>query len=517
MSSGRGDPRSALSEPDTPKPEGGESNASEDAGAPADVLDTTAAGGLIIRGGALRFGSYVGVVALSVISAALLLRHLGPASFGHYTTVLSLVGVVAVVTDAGMAALGTREYAMREGADRDALMRDLLGLRVTLTTGGVVLAMAFALAVGYSDALLVGTLAASLATVALVLQHTFSIPLTAELRLGALSLLELARQALSVIAIVALVLLGAGVLPLLAVTLLVNLLLLAPSAALVRGRISMRMELRPRRWASLLRLTVAFSLATAVGTIYVYTAQILTSLVASEHQSGLFAASFRVFIVTAGVPGLLVGGALPVLARAARDDRERLAYALRRIFEVSLILGVAAALGLLGGAQFIIHVIAGPKYAGAAAVLRIQGLAMIASFVLAGWSFALLSLKRFGGLLVANAAALVVSCVLTLTLAATNGARGAAVATLCGEATLALVTLVVLVQGHPELRPHLGILPKVLLAAAPATVLALDTDLPSLVRALLALGAYGLVIVITRAAPREILELLPRRRRATSG
>jgi O-antigen/teichoic acid export membrane protein len=479
-----------------------------------DVLDTPAAGGLVVRGGVLRFGSYVGVVALSVISAALLLRHLGPAHFSQYTTVLSLVGVVAVVTDAGMASLGTREFAVREGADRDALMRDLLGLRVTLTLGGVVLAMAFALAARYDAALLAGTFAASLATVALVLQHTFSIPLSAELRMGALSLLELGRQTLMVGAIVALITLGAGVFALLAATLVVNLLLLVPSAALVRGRITLRMELRPRRWISLLSLTVAFSLATAVGTIYIYTAQILTSLVASAHQSGLFAASFRVFIVTAGVPGLLVSGTLPLLARAARDDRERLAYALARIFEVSLILGVAAAVGLLGGAQFVIAVVAGPKYAGAAAVLRIQGLAMIASFVLAGWSFALLSLKRYRGLLLANAAALAVSCALTLTLAAVHGARGAAVATLGGEGTLAAGTLFVLVLGHPELRPPLGILPKVALAAAPATVLALATDLPSLVRALLALGAYGLLIALMRAVPKELTELIPRPRGA---
>ncbi len=479
-----------------------------------DVLDTAAAGNRILRGGIMRLGSYVGVVALSVLSAALLTRHLGVARFSQYTTVLSLVGVVAVVTDAGMSNLGTREYAVRDGAERDDLMRDLLGLRVALTLVGVLFALAFALAADYSAALLAGTFAASLATVALVFQHTLSIPLSAELRLGSLSLLELLRQALTVAAIVILVLLGAGVLPLLAATLLVNLILIIPTAALVRGRISLRMELRPRHWISLLRLTVAFSLATAVGTIYVYAAQILTSLVASAHQSGLFAASFRVFIVAGGVPGLLVGSTLPVLARAARDDRDRLAYALARIFEVSAILGVGAAIGLLAGAQFIIAVVAGPKYAGSAAVLRIQGLAMIASFVLAGWSFGLLTLKRYGGLLAANAAALVVSCVLTLSLAATHGARGAALATVCGEATLALGTLFVLIRGRPQFRPPLAIVFKVAVAAAPATAIALALDVPSLPRALLALAVYALLIVLLRGVPREITELLLRGRGA---
>ncbi len=483
---------------------------------PSDVLDSTAAGGRIVRGSVLRFGSYVLTVALSILSAALLTRHLGVARFGAYTTVLSLVGVLSAVTDAGMSTVGQREFAVREGAERDELMRDLLGLRIVLTAIGVLLVAVFALAAGYDTALFAGAVLAGLGTIALVVQHTHTIPLAAALRLGTLSGLDLARQALSVAAIVALVLAGAGVLPLLAVALAVNLALIPPTAALARHQISLRFALRPRRWATLLRLTVSFSLAAAVGTIYVFTAQIFTSLVSNAHQSGLFAASFRVFIVVAGVPGLLVSGALPLLARAARDDRERLSYSLERIFEVSLILGVAAALGALGGAHFIIEVIAGAKFDGAAEVLQLQGIALIASFIVAGWSFALVSLKHYKGVLLANLIAFLVSCALTIVLASSDGARGAAIATICGEGVLALCSLLALVHGRPELRPKLGIVLKVAFAAAPAVALALLPDLPSLVRALLALFVYGVLIVLTRAVPRELVELLPLRLRRAS-
>jgi O-antigen/teichoic acid export membrane protein len=480
-------------------------------GVELDILDTPAAGGRFVRGGALRLGGYIAVVALSVLSAALLTRHLGVVRFGQYTTVISLVSVVAVITDAGMSNLGTREYAIREGRQREELMRDLLGLRLTLTLVGVTVAMAFALAAGYDTSLLLGTLAASLATAALVVQHTLSIPLSAALRLGTLTLLDVGRQVMTVVAIVVLVLLGAGLLPLLAATLIVNLVLVPVTAALVRERVSLRVELHPRRWLSLLRLTVAFSLATAVGTIYVYTAQILTSLVASPQQSGLFAAAFRVFIVAGGIPGLLVSGALPLLARAARDDRERLAYALSRIFEVSLILGVAAALALVAGAHFVINVVAGPTYAGAVDVLRVLAFALIASFVVACWSFGLISIQRYRSLLTVNAAAFVVSSVLTVILASSHGATGAAVATICGEFALALGSLIALARGHPQFRPHLAIVLKVSFAAAPGLALAFLSDLPSLVCALLAVALYGVLIVVTRATPKEIVELIPRR------
>lgn len=485
---------------------------------PRDVLDTTEAGGLIIRGGAVRFASFVAIVLLSLLPAVLLTRHLGPARFGTYTTIISLVSVILLVTDIGMSNLGAREYAVRDGAERDTLMRDLLGLRVALTLVGAVLALVFAVGAGYDLEELAGTLVASLAMVALIAQHTLAIPLAVELRLGWMSFFEVLRQALMLVGIVALIALGAGIFPLLAVMLVVYVALIPMTAVLVRGKISLRMELRPERWMKLLRPTVSFTLATAVGAVYIYTAQITTSVVASSHQSGLFALSFRVFFIAVLVPGLLVSGAMPLLARAARDDRERLAYALQRIFEVSLILGAAAALGFIAAAPFIVRVVGGPKYAGAVPVLRIQGVAMSASFLVAGWGYAMLALERYRAMLIVNVAALVVSLGLTLVLAATHGATGAAVATLCGEMTLSGSYLLALSRTDPELRPSFGVVPKVALAAAPAAVLAAVLALPSVVLAIVVLAVYAAIVLLTRAVPVEVAELIPRpgRRRAAS-
>ena len=286
--------------------------ASDDLEPVHDVLDSAQASGLLVRGSAVRFASYVGIVALSVGSAAVLTRHLGVSRFGQYTTVISLVSIVAAVTDSGMSNIGTREYATLAGSERERFMAQLLGLRVVLTVIGIPLVIAWSLAAGYNAALILGAVAASLATVVLVVQHTLSIPLTVDLRLGSISALELARQGLFVVGIVVLSVAGGGLLPLLAVSMAANLLLIAPTARLVRGRISLRPSLAVATWPALLRVTVVFSLASAVGTIYIFAAQIITSVVATHYQSGLFAVSFRVFVVCAGVPALIVGSALPI-------------------------------------------------------------------------------------------------------------------------------------------------------------------------------------------------------------
>lgn len=479
-----------------------------------DGIDGPDTAGRLVRGGALRFVSYAGTTLLAIVSAAALTRHLGRGSFGVYTTVLSLTVITAVVTDSGMSQVGIREYSVLEGARREALLRQLLGLRVVLTLAGVVIVVVWSLAAGYSTAVLVGGIGASLANVALIFQHTLVIPLSADLRLGTLSAIEFARQAATVAGIVVLVALGAGLGPLLAVTLLSNTLLIVPAWLLVRGQISLRPSVNVCEWLALLRPTVVYSLAAAVGTIYIYTAQILTGFVTSRDQSGLFALSFRVFIATASVPGLLVSSALPVLSRAAQNDRERLRYVLQRIFEASLITGVGAALALSAGAGFVIDVVNHHHGFGRAVpVLELQAWALIPSFLIANWSYGLLSLHRHRALVFTNLAAFVVSVGLTLGLAHALGARGAAWATIGGETTLALGSLIALAASGREYQPNLTVVLKVVIAGGIAAAAAFLPDLSSLVRTLVAIAVYGAAILLLRALPPEFRALLPGRHR----
>jgi O-antigen/teichoic acid export membrane protein len=477
---------------------------------PADVLDTPAAGGLVIRGAVFRVMGYVAGAALATISIGLLTRYLGVARFGQYTTVISVVTVTSALTDLGMSGLATREYAVLSGADRDHFMRNLIGLRIAISLVAVVSSTGFAIAAGYDTALVLGTALASLGIALGSLQGTFAAPLTATLRLGQTSALELLRQAVLVALTAILIVLGAGLLPLLAALVPAALVVLAATALLARRHIPIRPSLKPSGWVSLIRTTVAFSLATGVGTMYVFTTQILTSLATTGEQNGLFAAAFRVFVVVASIAGLVVVAAFPVLARAARDDHERLAYAVQRLFEVVVILGVAAAVGVITGAKPIIAVIAGPHYAAAAGVLRIDGAALVASFLLATFGLALISLHRHRALILTNLLALSITATLTLALASTFGARGGAVATVCGEWVLSLAYMFALSRGPDGLRPKPAVVVKVAIAAIPAFSVML-LGLPDVAQLLVATLLYTCGIIVLKAVPRELYALLPLR------
>lgn len=475
------------------------------------VLDGGAVGGLLVRGGAVRFASIAGMAALSVIMAAVLTRHLGVSRFGRYTTVMSVVGVVAVVIDAGMGYIGTREYAILLGQERTDMMRDLLGLRVALSCAGVVVATAFAVVAGYNLPLVLGTVVASLATSVLIVLHTLQIPLANDLRLGIVSALELGRQTLWTLGVVVLAVVGAGVFPLLGITLPAYALMLLPAALLVRGRILVRLVLRPSVWPRLLRATATLSLATAIGQLYIYVGQIVTSLVASQHQSGLFALSFRVFVVTAGVPTVLATSALPVLARAAHNNRDRFVAGMQRSFEVAMLAGFGVAVVMSAGARFATSIVAGPKFAAAATVLSIQSFAMIASFLIACWSLGLLALRLHRSILVASGVALTVSVVLTLVLARADGARGSAIATIAGESTLALASLVALMRDGSAERPRMRIAVKLVPVTGVAAFVSLAFSMPSIARPFVAFAVYGAGALLTRAASPDLLALIPSR------
>jgi O-antigen/teichoic acid export membrane protein len=478
---------------------------------PADVLDTPQAGPLVIRGGALRTAAYVIGTGLTVLSAAVLIRHLGSSDFGRYVTVMSLVTIVGSVTEAGMTNLGVREYATLSEQRRDELMRVLLGLRLALTAGGVLLAVAFAVVAGYGGELVAGTALAGAGLLFGVLQATYTVPLSTHLLMGRVSALELARQVLTVLLIVGLVAVGAGLVPLLAVPLPVAMAMAAATAWMVRHRMALVPGADAREWSRLLRITASFALATAVGTIYIYLAVVLLSLVSTDTETGQFGAAFRVFIVLVAVPGLLVTTAFPLLARAARDDSQRLRYALQRLFETSLVLGAAFGLVTVIGAPVAIDVIAGEDFEPAVNVLRVQGLAIPASFLLAIWGFALISLHLHRELLLANLGALVTSATLVAVLGSAEGAQGAAWATLAGEAVLAVSYLFGLVRARHELLPQGRTLPRVLIATAAAAAVGL-ADLPALPAAVAALAVFTALALTLRAVPPELREWARRSR-----
>ena len=474
----------------------------------ADLLDTGAAGPTALRGSALRTGAYVGGILLSLVAAPLLVRHLGVAEFGRYVTVLSLVTIVSGFTEGGLNYLVLREFATLSGDRRREMMRSAVGVRIVLTAIGVALAVAFAAAAGYGSTLVLGTLLAGMGLLLQLLQSLFSVTLQAQLRFGWASAAELVRQVVNVVLLVSLILAGAGVLPLLAVAIPASAASLAFTLPLVRRYVSLRPSFHIGRWWGLLRETIPWAAISAVNIVYFRVALVLMSVVASAEQTGYFATSFRITEVLVGIPGLVIGAAFPILARAERDDHRRFEFASGRIFELALLAGTWLVLCLEIGAPFAIHVLAANKADPAIAVLRIQGAAVLATFVAVACGFPMLTLRRYRAVLLSNVFALAIRATLTLVLAPGLGARGAAVAALVAETGLAVSQMVMLKRASRGVDLSWATIAVAAVAGAVAVVVGLALPVHPLIGVLVASIVYFAILKLLGHFPPEVREIL---------
>lgn len=468
-------------------------------------VETRAAGAAAVRGSALQSGAYVITFLLSLVSLPLLTRHLGLAGFGRYTTVVSLVTIIGGLTDAGMVNVGLREWTTRRGEDRRSTMRLLVGLRLELGIGGVVVGVAYAYVAGFDHPMLLGTIFAGIGMLLQILADVLAVAMQGELRFGWPAIITVSRQVVAVALIVVLVLAGAGLVPFLAVTIPAGLVTLGLTAYVVHGRMPLRPTLRgPERWA-LVRDTLPYAAAIAINTIYFQVTILVMHQIASPTQTGYFALSFRVVLVLIGVPSLAIGAAFPILAHSARADSQRFADAAGRILELAAIAGVPLVLAVVLGAPFILEVLAPASGAPATPVLQIQAFALLATFTATASGFPLLALRRTTALLVGNSAALAANVALSLLLIPFLHAQGAAISAVVAESCLAIGQLAFLLRAAPiTLR---GSTLAVVLGAGLVGGAAQFVPVFSLVRALIGVAVYLTLLTVGGRLPPELTHL----------
>jgi O-antigen/teichoic acid export membrane protein len=361
----------------------------------------------------------------------------------------------------------------------------------------------------------VGTALAGLGAILQTFQNTLAVQLMVDLRLGWVTILELVRQLVLVIGIVVLVLLDAELAAFLALLIPASLVSVALTVWLVRGQVPMRPAFDWSEWRVLIRDVLPFAAIVLVTLVYFRVALILLSLVSTPRETGYYGAAFRITEVLITVPQLAVVSAFPIFVRAARDDSQRLAYGVGRMFHAMIVLGVAMALALVLGASFVIDVIAGPGFEPAAGVLRIQAVTLVAVFVVVTFNYVFLSLRLHRTMLLITGGALVLNAVGAGILGAAHGARGAALATMVADLIAAVAGGVALRNAGLPVGRWLRVVPRVALAAVPAGAVWF-VPIGALPKAAIGVAVYGIGLIVLRAIPEELLVEARRLRRKTA-
>lgn len=480
-----------------------------------DYLSMAGTGQTALRGGALRLGGYLVGILATTVSSAMLFRHLGVIVTGQYVTALSLVAIVSAFSDLGLTAVGVREISRLDETDRWGLARDLLGLKLTLTTiGGLVVTCIAWFA--YSTTLATGVALSVVGLAFSATQDNYAIALVVELRFGWIAALDLARNLLTALATMTLVLIGARLVPFLGISIPVCLLVMVATAVMVMKGRPLSPSFNLHRWKHFASSMLPYSAAVAASLLYYRVSILLVSAISSGAQLGYFSMSYRVIDVLTVIPNLLVSSAFPILARSAQDDHARFDYAARKVFEIALLVGAWIAVSIAVAAPLAIDIIGGSSFRPAAQVLAFQGIGLGAMFVNVACGYGLLSLGLYRTILAINSSSLLLNIVIVSILTSLDGARGAAIGTGITEIVVALVQAWAFTRSGHSLRPSLSVLPRVLLAGAIAILPLFFGGVPTVARLVLSTVAFIVVATVTRAIPDEVLNLLPAQRLLTT-
>lgn len=471
----------------------------------------------VVRGSIQRAGGFAAVNVLTAAGAVLLLRHLGVVDFGRYGTVMALLTIVQGVSDAGLSMTGSRELSMlSDELERHELLAHLVGLRIVLTGIGVLGAVAFALAVGYTRTMVEGTALAGAGIFILSVQASLLLPLVVELRNLRLAANDVLRQFMLVLCFLGLTIAGSALLAFLAAQLIAAIAVLLVTPLLLHRRHLVRPRWSGSQLRALALQTLPLAVSGVLSVLYFRILVILMSLLdSSATQLGYYVTSARVIELFLGLPVMLVGVVLPVLSVSSRDNTERLQYVTLRMTQTICLIGVLLALIMGIGSQPIILVLGGPQYSGAASVLQIQCLALITIFVAGAWTTTLVGMGRTRALAISTAIGVAAVLVFGASLIPPLGAKGAAIAAVVADVIFCATIYVPLRRGGAGAALRAGPFLRIATCAAPGLVLALTSPLSPAPTTVIATGIFLALTVALRSLPPELLRHVRELRRGT--
>jgi O-antigen/teichoic acid export membrane protein len=393
---------------------------------------------IVGRNTAVQILGRAAAAGLGLALAAVLTRALSLDGYGSLSTALAVLGILAVVHDAGAVPIAVRRVA-RDADEAGPLLGSLLTARLAAAAPLALVGVAVLLAAGERGPFLLWALAAFALVLVARAAEIVDVALRVAQRLGRSVVANLAGRSGNLALVLLLAAAGAHA---------PGPFLLAAAGGVVLSaglRVALARpwhRLRPRRDVPRLRVFLREALPAGAASIlmvaYLQVDAPIVRGIAGAREAALLNAPYRFFVLGASLPGMVMVSASPILAKRFPSDRPGFRRAVRRL----LIAGTAVALPLAAGvalaAPALLRVVFGPAYEVAAPTLVWLSFAAAAAVPGTVATAALIAADRAGVTAGLAALALVANVGLDLVLVPVHGGEGAAVATLVAEGFVAL-------------------------------------------------------------------------------
>ena len=352
-----------------------------------DVASVATAPASAVPGGSSRLarnlaflaGGQVATWGLSLLWTIFVPRALGPIGLGELTIAYAATGVVSVVVSLGVGTLMVKEIA------RDRLKAPwMVGTALVVRAGFVVPSVA-AIALYIHFARFGGEQAVVIwmATASMILVM-FTGPLQAVFqaieRMEFLAYADVLSKAVVTVLSIAIVLVGFGVVPVMAIALGMAAVVLLLNLYWSRGKFGIDWRIDRGKIRYLVVESLPYWSTGLVLTIYMWIDSVMLGFMSSQSVVGYYAAPTKLFSTLLFVPVILATAFLPRLSAAFRDGAAALQKAGRPALELVIVLGLPIAIGVMLVAKPAINVIYGPAFAPAVPVLFILGLTLAPTY-----------------------------------------------------------------------------------------------------------------------------------------
>lgn len=451
----------------------------------------------------IQAGGKAVVLAMGVVSIAVLTRYLGPDDYGRYTLALMYMQLFGVLADVGLYTTVVRDIS-KDPSRTQQLVGNALTLRLLLALGVIALGSAISLLLPYDFDVRVAIVIAGGPLLFGMLTSTFVAILHSRLRMGRAVIADVSGRAVALGLIVLVAAADLGFYAVMGVAAGGALVTLLATWLLTRGVAAVSFRAEPAVWRRLLAAGLPLGLALAINALYFRVDTLIISLYEPYEQVGLYTLAYRILELTLAIGTIFLSSTFPAISQAVENDEPRARRAIQTSFDLLVVVGAPLIAGGLVLAPAIVELAGGEDFADASTPLRVLFVAGAVAWINGVFGYALIAKDRQMSALWLNVSALVFNVGLNFLLVPRYGIVVAAIVTVASE-------IVILVGSYPLMRRYFGffpaprtLLPALVCAAVMAALIwpmrELPLPVPTVLGALVYGGLMWAVSPATRAA-----------------
>ncbi len=393
-------------------------------------------------------------VIIGLTALALLTRHLGPAGFGEYRTVLTFMAFAVMFADLGLRTVVLREIS-KPDSEPSLVIGAGLSLRLISVSVMVIIGAAIGLFMPYTKVVQVGLLLGGFYYVLLHGSMFFWAVFLRQLRQGQLMFAETIGGFVMLCGVVVAMVLDLGVFAMLMALVAGGLAQFTLSWYMAAKLQPFRLTANTRVWGDLVRMGLSLA-GSEIALFAILRGDILIlSILDTADAVGLYGVPSKIFEILGSLSSLFNGMIMPFFVAAlANAAREQLKQTLTNALDVMLVFGVGVVACCSAFAPEVLTLIAGSEFAPAAPALIFVSVAIAGNALSQPYRQLLFAMDLQHRSLRIDIGCLVVAAAAYLILIPVFSYVGAGIGTAIVEITLALaLALALRREGVPGLIP----------------------------------------------------------------